>query len=91
MGGESFTFIGDDDVWVFINKKLAIDLGGRHSQETGTVNLDAQSGQFGLVKGNVYDLSVFHAERHTNQSHFRIDTTLAFVDCGRLPPDIVIP
>ena len=90
-GGESFTFIGDDDVWVFINKKLVIDLGGRHSQETGTVNLDAQSAQLGLATGHVYDLSVFHAERHTKQSTFRIDTTLAFVDCGQLPPSVVIP
>jgi fibro-slime domain-containing protein len=88
-GGESFTFIGDDDVWVFINKKLVIDLGGRHSQETGTVNLDAQSAALGIVTGHVYDLSVFHAERHTNQSHFRIDTTLAFVDCGQLPSGVI--
>ncbi len=90
-GGESFTFIGDDDVFVFVNKKLVIDLGGRHSQETGTVNLDGQSAQLGIAQGHVYDLSVFHAERHTKQSHFRIDTTLAFVDCGQLPPGIVIP
>jgi fibro-slime domain-containing protein len=81
-GGEQFTFIGDDDVWVFIDNRLAIDLGGRHAKETGTVQLDSFSG---LVKGNVYDLAVFHAERHTTESHFRIDTTLAFEDCGQLP------
>jgi hypothetical protein len=30
---------------------------------------------------------LFHAERHTNASNFRVDTNLAFVDCGTIPPD----
>ena len=77
-GGEVFTFKGDDDVWVFINKQLVIDLGGRHSQLTGTVNLDT----LGLTKGSVYDLAIFNAERHTVQSNFRVDTTLAYANCG---------
>lgn len=61
-----------------INKKLVIDLGGRHAQTLGTVAVDT----LGLTKGNVYDLAVFHAERHTDQSNFQIQTTLAFTDCG---------
>ncbi len=79
-GGETFTFKGDDDVWVFINKQLVIDLGGRHGQETGQIALDT----LGLTASTVYDLAVFHAERHTSQSNFRIDTTLAFTNCGQI-------
>jgi fibro-slime domain-containing protein len=83
-GGEKFTFQGDDDVWVYINKKLAIDLGGIHVQLQATVDLDAQAATLGISKGNSYDLAVFNAERHTTQSNFRIDTTLVFTDCGKI-------
>ncbi len=81
-GGETFTFKGDDDVWVFINNKLAIDLGGIHAQETQSVNLDNQASNLGITQGNSYPLAVFNAERHVTQSNFRIDTTLTFTNCG---------
>jgi fibro-slime domain-containing protein len=75
-GGEQFTFRGDDDLWVFINGKLALDLGGTHSALMETVDLDAQAGQLGLHKGESYPMDIFHAERHTDQSNYRIETTI---------------
>ena len=36
--------------------------------------------------GNVYELSLFHAERHFTDSNFRVDTTLAFTECGLVGP-----
>ena len=83
-GGETFTFTGDDDLWVFINGKLALDLGGLHPQANGMVSLDAAAGMLGISKGKVYPLELFHAERHSTQSHFRVDTNFAFVDCGTI-------
>ena len=81
-GGETFQFQGDDDVWVFINGKMAVDLGGLHPRMLGIINLDASATLLGLQKGSVYTLDLFHAERHTDKSTFRIDTNLSFVNCG---------
>jgi fibro-slime domain-containing protein len=75
-GGERFTFTGDDDVFIFVNKKLALDLGGVHLPQSATIDFDAQAAQLGITKGNVYAFDAFHAERHTVMSNFRMETSI---------------
>jgi fibro-slime domain-containing protein len=53
-----------------------LDLGGVHSAQQGTIDFDAQATQLGITRGNSYALDVFHAERHTTESNFRIETTI---------------
>jgi len=75
-GGEKFSFKGDDDVWVFVNGKLAIDIGGIHGKETATIDFDAKAQELGISPGKTYSLDVFHAERHITESHFRMETSI---------------
>ncbi|MDE1770318.1 MAG: fibro-slime domain-containing protein [Thaumarchaeota archaeon] len=76
QGGETFNFWGDDDVWVFIDHKLAMDLGGVHAGSPGTVNLDSQSSQLGITRGNTYSFDFFYAERHTTSSEMQMTTSI---------------
>jgi fibro-slime domain-containing protein len=78
QGGEKFDFTGDDDVWVFINNKLVIDLGGVHSASTASVNLDT----LGLNLGDTYPLDFFYAERHTTSSDMKITTSVKMGNPG---------
>ncbi|HTJ83310.1 MAG TPA: DUF4215 domain-containing protein [Polyangiaceae bacterium] len=71
-GTEVLSFTGDDDVWVYVNKHKAVDLGGVHGAESASVTLSTVAAADNLVVGNVYEIVVFQAERHTTQSNYRL-------------------
>ena len=54
-GNETFSFNGDDDLWLFINQRLALDVGGMHPRQPGNVSLPERQEYLGIEPGNVYD------------------------------------
>ncbi|MGC4088058.1 MAG: DUF4215 domain-containing protein [Polyangiaceae bacterium] len=74
-GGESLAFSGDDDLWIFINRKLALDVGGLHPRAEFSLNLDNSATALGLTRGSLYEIALFHAERHSAGSNFKLTLT----------------
>jgi fibro-slime domain-containing protein/choice-of-anchor A domain-containing protein len=76
LEGQVFNFCGDDDLYVFANGVLIMDLGGVHATECSSVNLDDVAAAAGLVNGTTAVLAIFGAERHTVGSDIKIDTSI---------------
>ncbi len=74
--GLKFAFKGDDDVWIFVNNRLAIDLGGLNYYAVDTLVLDRKKTELGLVDGEIYNMDIFYAERNPTGSNLLIQTTM---------------
>jgi len=79
-----FYFNGDDDLWVFVDGKLVLDIGGIHGARSGTI--DFSTGQvyndgnlshsISLTEGG-HDLTIYYLERGSSLSNCAIYFNLA--------------
>lgn len=71
-----FTFEGDDDVYLFINNKMVMDIGAAHSITKSTFNLNDYIKECGLKDGEMYDFDFYYMERHSYGANIRIETNI---------------
>lgn len=77
--GQYFEFRGDDDVWVFINNHLVVDIGGCHGPLEGFVDLDTigqNDPKLKLKEGVEYPFHIFFSERNATGSNFKMRTSI---------------
>jgi fibro-slime domain-containing protein len=94
----TLTFNGDDDVWVFVNGKLTVDISGTHgrTEDSVTVNAattDIDGNLLSLTEGGIYEIVVFQAERNTNASTYGLsldDFALTKSTCDSMCGDGVV-
>lgn len=89
QAGDKFSFSGDDDMWIFVNGKLALDLGGLHGPLDATIDFDAQASALGITPNKTYNMDIFHAERHTSDSNYRVETSIGCFTTVDVPRVVV--
>ena len=80
-----FEFSGDDDVWVFVDGELVLDIGGIHGIESGDINFSTgivtvngeQTNTIYHIPSGEHTLTIYYMERGSSLSHCSIYFNMA--------------
>lgn len=75
-----FYFLGDDDVYYYVNNQLVMDIGGGHPACDDILYLNDVAKDLGMVDGGVYSFDMFYIERHTRHSNMAFSTNIQIMD-----------
>ena len=85
----NFEFTGDDDLWVYVDDKLVLDIGGIHGAESGSINFSKGEviidGSYNETFSNVvkalddgdHTMAIYYLERGSSQSNCAMYFNLA--------------
>jgi fibro-slime domain-containing protein len=83
--GQSLTLHSDASLWLFLDQRLVVDLGGIHDDVSMTLSL----GGLGLEVGAVYQLHLFLSQTYKSAANFSLTGNVCLVACpsvnGALP------